>query len=693
MNTKRHGKPAIPDLVRDTTRRLTDKSGIAMTKQRRQHGLRQLLGTLALTLAMQPLWAGDDEPGMDDLTHLSLEELMNIEVTSVAKKPQRRADVAAALFVISAEDLRRWGVNNIPDALRMVPGLHVARLDANKWAITSRGFNGRFANKLLVMIDGRSVYTPLFAGVYWDTQQVPIENIARIEVVRGPGGSVWGANAVNGVINIITRDASDTQGNLVSVSAGDELRGATTLRHGGKLGSVGHYRVHGRFVSYDTGYNQDDPHDDWEAGQLGFRGEWSQGRNQFTLQGDYQSGKAGQQVTIPTDPAPATMNVVDDTDLDNSNLLFRWQHRHSGGNTSSLQVYYDHVGYDGAVLYEDRDTVDVEFQNRFRAGTRHDMTWGLGYRHISEDTNPTSSFELIPDNRDVNLYSTFLQDEISLIRNRLALTIGSKFEHNDFSGYEVQPSARLAWTPDMRQTWWGAVSRAVRTPARGEHDVRLRVVPPSPAPPAPVLVTGNDDFDSEELIALEAGYRLTSQYGWSMDTTAFYNSYDRLRTFDPVVTDPSEITLPFNNQMDGHSWGIELAANWEATDNWRLQAAWSWLRVQLDLQSGSNSPSEQEEDSSPTQQWSLWSSLDLPHQTEWDVEFRYVGSVDYPATGTSSYLAVDSRLGWHVSDALELSVTGRNLFDRHHPENLPDFIQSQPTEVERSVEASAVWRF
>jgi len=384
----------------------------------------------------------------DDLTDMSLEALMNIEVTSVSKKPQKQSEAAAAIFVITNDDLRRWGVTNVPEA--------VARIDANKWAITSRGFNSRFANKLLVLIDGRSVYTPLFAGVYWDSQDVVLEDVERIEVIRGPGGTLWGANAVNGVINIITKNAADTQGNMVSVTAGNEVKGIGSVRHGGKFRNGADYRIYAKYNSYDEGYNAAGAHDDWRSGQIGFRTDWVKtDRDDITLQGDYYRGKAGQLVNIPTGPAgpPPTTIVptVSDTDTNGGNLLFRWSHKlentllfrwsHKLENTSNfaLQLYYDHVGLDGEVLFEDRDTFDADFQHHFKWQEKHDIVWGLHYRHTSDDTDNNATFSLDPSSRRVNLYSTFFQDEFSL-RDNLRLTAGIKLEHNDFSGFEYQPN-------------------------------------------------------------------------------------------------------------------------------------------------------------------------------------------------------------------------------------------------------------
>jgi iron complex outermembrane receptor protein len=660
---------------------------------------RTIKGTLAgilVTLSAQAATLDSVLP--DDLTDMSMEALMDIEITSVAKKPQKQSAAAAAIFVITNDDLRRWGVTNIPEALRRVPGIDVARIDANKWAITSRGFNSRFANKLLVLIDGRSVYTPLFAGVYWDNQDVVLQDVDRIEVIRGPGGTLWGANAVNGVINIITKSAAATRGNLVAVTAGNEVRGIGVARHGGQLKNGVDYRVYAKYSDYDEGYSSAGAHDDWRTGQLGFRSDWVQtDRDKITLQGDYYQGKSGQQVNIPAGQMPTTINqVVDDTETDGGNLLFRWSHMFDRSSDFALQIYYDHVGVDGKVLYEDRDTFDIDFQHRFQWRETHDVVWGFDYRYTHDNTDNNPTFELDPSSRSVNLYGTFIQDEISL-RDNLHLTLGTKLEHNDFSGVEYQPGARLAWAMSASQTLWGAVSRAVRTPARGEDDVLLRLAPsPAADPGIPVYAEGNDDYDSEELLAWELGYRLNYRNTWSVDVAVFYNDYDKLRTLDPTMDTgpPPSVRLPFDNNMSGETYGLELASQWQIRPGWRLNASYSWLDMQLHLDSNStDTVSRASEDASPTSKAAIWSALDLGHNLQFDVALRYTGDIEVNGIDIDSYVEADLRLGWEARPGLELSIIGQNLLDNQHPEFLPDFISTQPTEVERSIYGRIAWSF
>jgi iron complex outermembrane receptor protein len=626
-----------------------------------------------------------------DLATLSLEDLMGIEVTSVSKKAERLSESAAAIFVLTGEDIRKSGATSIPEALRLVPGLSVARISADKWAITARSMNSRFANKLLVLVDGRSVYTPLFAGVYWENLDYALDDISRIEVIRGPGSSLWGANAVNGVINIITKDAHDTQGLLASAAAGDELRGAATARYGGKLGEHGAFRTYGKGRGYDQGFAPTGGDDDNRLAQAGFRADWSSGtRDRFTVSGDAYEGRMGQQVTIPTDPAPAMQTLSEDADVGGANLLGRWERQPGDAEALSAQIYLDHVSRDEAVLQENRDTFDIEFQHRLPLATQHDLVYGLGFRRVHDNTDSTSSFALDPASRDADLWSAFVQDEYTLVPERWRLVAGAKFEHNDFTGFEFQPNLRLAYTPDAHTTWWGAVSRAVRTPARGEHDVRLRVVAPAPAP---VILTGSDDFNSEELVAYELGWRTQPRADLNLDLAAYYHDYDELRTADVGAMPPPAILMPFGNRLEGHSYGLELAAHWQPHEDWRLQLAANVQRTELRLTDGSqDTRSELGEDTAPDAQLSLWSRHRLRADMDLDLILRHVGAVDHPAPGVDAYTTFDLRLAKRFGQHLELALVGQNLGDTQHAEFQPDFIATEPTEVERGAYLSLTWR-
>src|SRR5712664_1687432 len=453
-----------------------------------------------------------------DVTAISMEDLMNMQVTSVSKRTQKVADAAAAIFVITQEDMRRSGATSIPEALRLVPGLQVARIDQNKWAIGSRGFNGRFDNKLLVLIDGRSVYTPLLSGVYWNVQDVMLEDVDRIEVIRGPGATLWGANAVDGVINIITKSAKLTQGAGVTAGAGTEERAAGGVRYGGKLGDNTYYRAYTKYFdwgpsAYPLGMTA---HDGWDALRGGFRADWTPaGANSLTLQGDIYRTRFDETLTVASLSAPYSNTFPNDGKYSGGNILGRWNHT-SEGSSMSLQMYYDNT----TIIYhnllgDNQNILDIDFQHGFHIGDSQQFVWGVGYRSIRDKNDASFTVSLQPNQVTLNQFSTFLQDEISLVDNRLQITLGSKFERNEFTGFEIEPNARLLWNLTPNQSIWTAVSRAVRTPALTEEGLRLNSAvippgtPPNPSPflPAVVAVFGSHQFNSEDLLAYELGYR------------------------------------------------------------------------------------------------------------------------------------------------------------------------------------------
>src|SRR5256884_4009246 len=480
-----------------------------------------------------------------DVTAVSLEDLWNMQVTSVSKRTQKVADAAAAIFVLTQEDIRRSGATSIPEALRLVPGLKVARIDQNKWAIGSRGFNGRFDNKLLVLIHARSVYTPLFSGVYWNVQDVMLEDVDRIEVIRGPGAALWGANAVDGVINVITKKAKSTQSTIVTAGAGTEERAAGGARYGSKLGDNTYYRAYAKYFDwgpsaypYPSGMTA---HDGWDALRGGFRADWTPtGADSLTLQGDIYQSKYGETLTVPSLNSPYSSTFPNNGNYSGANILGRWNHS-SEGSSMSLQMYYDNTTIaDNSLFVDHQNIFDMDFQHGFRVGDSQQFVWGLGYRSIRDRNDPSFSVSLRPNQLTLNHFSAFIQDEISLVDNRLRLTFGSKFEHNDFTGFEVQPNARLLWTLTPNQSVWTAVSRAVRTPALTEEGLRLNsaVVPPAtPANPSPlpavVAVFGSQQFNSEDLLAYELGYRVQATSNLSLDIATFYNNYSNLRTAEP----------------------------------------------------------------------------------------------------------------------------------------------------------------
>jgi iron complex outermembrane receptor protein len=627
---------------------------------------------LGLLLAVDAAHAtGDISPGPDALKRLSVEELMDVEVTSVSRRPERLSQAASAIQVISQEEIRRSGASSIPEALRLAPNLQVAQVNSSQWAISARGFNNVLANKLLVMIDGRTVYTPFYAGVFWDAQDAVLEDIDRIEVVSGPGGTLWGANAVNGVISITTKSAAATQGLFLEADAGTELTDRATVRYGGELGPDLHYRFYGTTFERDAtaSTNGADANDDWQGKQGGFRLDWGPQENLLTLQSDFYSDR----------PDPDG-NVAVKTS--GGNLLGRWEHTLSSGSDMHLQMYYDRTKRDfGNGFTEDLATYDLDGQHRFEIGSRQEIVWGFGVRRMDDRVDNLALFAFQPAHRILGLYSVFVQDEIALIPDRLRLTLGSKLEHNDYSGFENQPNIRLAWSPAAGQTLWTAISRAARTPARIDRDFYLYLIPQLP------LIAGGD-FDSEKLTAYEAGWRVQPDTNLSFSMSTFFNSYDDLRSAEPGPP-PFGIPLTFGNGVEGHSYGMELAAMYQVSQEWRLRGGYTLLKKSLHLKPGSqdlNGGSVESDD--PQNQLMIQSLLNLPGNVELDGVARYVDTL--PDPHVSAYVSLDVRLAWNPSKRLELSLVGQNLLDDRHPEFVPT--SPSPREIERSVYGRVVWR-
>jgi iron complex outermembrane receptor protein len=660
----------------------------------------------ALCLARITAFADDAaRPANRDLTELSLEELVDMPVTSVSKKPEKLSQAAAAITVIPQDELHRSGVTTIADALRLVPGMEVGRVDAHTWAVSSRGFNDTFANKLLVLMDGRSVYTPLFSGVYWEVQDTVLEDIDRIEVVRGPGATLWGANAVNGVVNIITKSAKDTQGGLVVGGGGSEELGFGTLRYGGQLGENAYYRVYTKYFSRDSSVlpNGDTADDRWDMARAGFRTDWEPTRdNTLTLQGDWYSGRMDQTYNFPSLTPPTYREMFSKpVDVSGANLIGRWRRAFSEQSESTLQLYVDHNRRDAqGFLIEERDTYDADWQHHLALGERQDWVVGAGYRLSVDDIHGSFPVSFDPTQRSSQLFNLFAQDSIELIRDRVHLTLGTKLEHNDYTGLEVQPGARLSWTPNEQNTVWASVARAVRTPSRAENDIRLndRVVPG--APPTVYSIFGSSSFRSEELLAYEAGYRVLPAERLSCDLALFYNDYDNLRTSEPkgVAPDPGlpgtpdVLTIRLENRAKAETYGGELAANWYMTDWWRWRASYTYLQMQVHRKNNSGDTGvEDEEDKNPHHQVALHSSMDLPAHVHFDAILRYVDEVS--DQNVPPYVALDLRLAWQPWRDWEFSVVGQNLLDDRHPEFKPTVIPVQNTEVQRGVYGKITFRF
>lgn len=603
--------------------------------------------------------------GPSSLVELSLEELGNIQITSVSKKPEKLSQAAAAIFVITREDIRRSGATSIPEALRLAPNLQVARVDSSQYAISARGFNSTTANKLLVLIDGRSVYTPLYSGVFWDVQDMLLEDIERIEVISGPGGTLWGSNAVNGVINIITSAAQDTEGTLLTGGGGNEERAFAGFRHGAKLSDDASYRVYGKYFDRDSTVVASGASvpDGWHKGQGGFRIDWGKVADTLTLQGDAYRGAIDQA-------------IFSDKVIEGANVLGRWQRSWDEDSGLQLQAYYDHTKRDyPGIFAEVRNTFDIDFQHRFKLAERHEIVWGGGYRSSGDHVRNSTGLAFLPEQRELSLANLFVQDSIALLKDRLQLTLGSKFEHNDYTGLEVQPSVRLAWKPHDRQFLWAAVSRAVRTPSRIDRDL---FIPGS----RPFLLAGGPDFQSETVVAYEFGYRTQPHTRVSMTLSTFYNEYKHLRSVAPV---PSTGVFVIVNGREGETYGAELWGDFELSDSWRLKAGYAILHEDLRVTPGSIATSEAND---ATHRFLLRSSMDLTPKFELDWTLSHVSALPDPTV--PAYTTVDLRLGWKPSKQLEVSLIGQNLLDKRHPEFGPSNIRS---EIERSVLVKAACRF
>ena len=639
---------------------------------------------------------------VQSLTDLPLEQLLEVSVYSASRKNQTLSDVSSAVFVINQEDIRHSGATTIPDLLRMVPGVQVASIDGNSWAISIRGFNGTFANKLLVLIDGRTVYTPLYGGVFWDVQDTLLEDIERIEVIRGSGSTMWGANAVNGVINVITRNAQDTNGAQLTGLTGSRERGTVGARFGSTIGDNTDYRLYVKHLDRgDTHTTTSGTDDSIQITRGGFRIDSAPAGNlSLTLQGDLYSGTAHKAFTIPSFSPPFSMTIPQTADLFGGNILSRLDWLQSESSKVSLQFYYDRTSRDTSLVKEERDTVDIDLQHNLRFVGIHELTWGAGYRFIHDDIPGTvNAFILTQQSRSDNLLNLFVQDEIILLPELLRFTIGTKLEHNDFTGWELEPSARLSWTPHKRYSVWTAVTRSVRTPSRGEQDARisLAVIPQTPpALPFVTIMTGNRQIKSESLLAYELGFRADLSDAVSLDISSFYNRYYDIivpNRGTPFPEGGTQITIPFNfsNLRNYDSSGGEVSLQWQPRDWWKLKGGYSYIRF-----FGDGVQDSQAIKATPAHQATLRSMLALGRDVDLDLWARYVGANRYPlSVGTviiPDYVTLDVRLAWRPIAGVELSIVGRNLLEQRHLETISD--QSVVKhEIERTVYGKVAWAF
>jgi iron complex outermembrane receptor protein len=671
-------------------------------------GMRKVLRRGCFSLAIAALMAIPAWPqeAPKDLGNKSVEDLMNIEVTSVSKKEQKLSRIASAIFVVTQDDIRRSGATNIPDVLRMVPGLDVAQINGSTWKISSRGFNSQFANKLLVLIDGRTVYSPLFSGVYWDVQDVPLEDIERIEVIRGPGATVWGANAVNGVINIITKTANETEGALLAAGSGTHEPGFGVAQYGGEFHQATSYRFFVKGFDYSSfpslsGQNGQDGSDLLHGG---FRVDSTLSKqDSLTVQGDLYEGHDGELANTVLLTPPFSEALATSTSTSGGNLLGRWNHTFSSHSDTSLQVYFDRNQRNGAIEGESVNTADIDFQHHIGWGARQDFVWGVGYRYISYETTGRSEVSFNPASQGLHLFSSFAQDEITLKPDRLYLTIGAKLEHNDFTGFEFQPSARIAWTASEKNMFWVAYSSARRTPSPVDRGIEAGFAAfPGPGG-VPVLLTaqGSPNTVSENLDAYEIGYRTQLRSNISLDVSAFYNRYSNLSTIEPgqpvfeLNPPPPHLDAPFvfANQMHGETHGIEMAANWKVTDRWTLSPVYAFERIHLHTNLGSLDTTSAlvGEGNSPHVQAQLHSNLSLSRKFEWNASAYFIGRL--PAERVPSYTRLDCGLTWRAVEHLDVSVVGQNLIrDRHLEARSSDQTEFSSL-VKRSVYVKFTWHF
>ena len=634
--------------------------------------------TLALLLFAIPC-PGQGQKAARDLTEASLEDLMNIEVTTVSKKEQRLAQSPAAVFVITQEDIRRSGMNTLPDLLRMVPGVQVGQVEGGQWAVSARGFNDRnsYSNKLLVLVDGRSIYSPIDSGVFWDEQDTFLDNIERIEVIRGPGAALWGSNAVNGVINIITKAAKDTQGALFASGGGNNSQNLAGFRYGGQLGGNGYYRA---FTKYSHGPALWDSNGKPTIGgesslTAGIRADWTlSAGNSFTVEADVFKSSAESGV-IPSQLPFAIRNTTS-ADTSGGSLIANWTSRQSERSKTELRVYFAHPRRSEMIYADSYSTIDADFQHQLALSESNDLVWGLGFRDSALSTSGTHYISFSPSRRNDRLFSGFVQDQQTIVPDRLSLILGSKLEHNDFTGVEIQPSARILFTPDSRHTLWLAVSRAVRVPSMLEINARANpgTLPGPGGIPILLQTFGSDSFRSEDVLAYELGYRIQSKRRFSVDLSTYYNIYTHLRTyevgtpsFDPNPSPHLTIQNLFGNGMRGNTRGAEIATNWNVTERWRLIPSYSWQELDMRLDPNSRDDISTGIDrQSPRHQFQVRSNFDLSRKLQFDAGAYYVGALSYLAI--PAYTRLDARLGYRPRRDFEISLTGQNLQGGRHTE-------------------------
>jgi iron complex outermembrane recepter protein len=637
----------------------------------------------------------------DALLQLSLADLGNVEVTSTSKEPEELWKTPAAAYVLTQEDIRRSGATTIPEVLRTVPGVQVSRIDQDHWAVGIRGFADQFSKSMLVLVDGRSLYTPLFAGVSWGLQDgILLQDVERIEIIRGPGATIWGANAENGVINIITKSAKDTHGSFASVGGGNIDQGLGQFRYGNGNGKNFDYRMYGKAYSQGGEYHSDEtPYDESRFGQMGFRTDWSPSdRDELTIQGDTYKGGLGGTVQFGSFDPPSQITSDQATAVSGGNLMAHWRRQLREGSDIQVQAYFDRTSAHASNYQEIRNTFDIDFIHHLPLPWRQDFIWGLGARlSPGSFTQVVPTLDVLPHSQADNVYSGFLQDEIAIVPNKFSLTLGSKLEHNNFTGFEMQPSIRGLWTISPHQAFWASVSRAVRTPSRIEEDFEITDFLLA-NPLFYLTIDGNKNLVSEKLLAYEAGYRRLINHKLYVDISVFHNDYNDLVTLGTetlsvdLTPAPPHFTahLPWVNGAKGNTDGFEVAPDWQPLSWWQLRASYSYLNLDLQEMPGNANTSSiiNDEGYSPHNQISVESRFDLPKRFEFDPTYRHVSSLS--AQSVRGYTTADAHLSWHATRQFELSVVGENLLQPEHYE-----FTSSPSPfvgIKKSVYAQITWR-
>jgi iron complex outermembrane receptor protein len=669
------------------------------------------VAALALFAAIAP--AVRAQQSSADLTSQSLEDLMNTQVTSVSKKEQKLSRTASAIFVISQEDIHRSGATNIPDLLRMVPGMDVAQINGSTWAISARGFNQQFSNKLLVTIDGRSVYTSTFAGVFWDTMDYPLEDIERIEVIRGPGGSVWGANAVDGVVNIITKKAGDTNGVLLVGGGGNVQQEFGLVQYGGKVNPETDYRIYTKY--FDQAQMRDltgqKGADDWHAFRTGFRLDSQvSAKDNLIFEGDLLAGREGEfGFFLPSITSPGLIAIPEEIATTDASFQTVWRHVFSPRSDTKFQASFNRHFRDDHLFPEVRDILDFDFQHHLAVGARHDFVWGLGYRFTPDHIEDSLTVGMNPDSRNLQVFTAFIQDEFAWVPDRFYLTVGTKLEHNDYTGFEIMPTIRGTWTPSTRQMFWAAISRGLRAPSRNDTDLLVNIGS-TIAPGGAITLTrfvGNPNFKDERLIAYEAGYRSMISDRLSFDLAAFYNDYDQVQTTEPSASffenappPPHQAQLlTYKNLIHGETHGAELSANWKVTNRWTISPGYALvlIHMQPEFPSVDNVTAPFIEHGSPRQSAQLRTHYEFGRGWEWNAAAYFVDRLTHQGPtfdqAIPAYTRLDTGLTWKFREGLSLGIVGQNLLRDRHLEFEDVFGAMQSGQMRRSAYAKFTWKF